>query len=175
MTNSIGTYKYSSTEIKGYSISKIAKTEKNDCFVRALAAATNMNYDTIHSFVKDTFGREKGRGTDNLLIAMQMMKFEEEGMRVGEYDFNVTVLPTRRITNRYKLYGNIINRKKTVKSFIKDNPIGTFLVGVAKHAFTVKDGVLIDNVGEEFRPTRKVDSAYKVVATSPTETQLTLF
>ncbi len=36
------------------------------------------------------------------------------------------------------------------------------LVLVAGHAFTIEDGVLIDNRGEEFRPTRKVTGAYKV-------------
>lgn len=173
MSNSIGTYKYSSTEIKGYNISRIAKTETNDCFVRALAAATNMNYDTVHTFVKDNFGRKKGEGTKNIFIKTQMMKYEEDGMQVGDNEFKVTVLPTRRITNQYKLHGEVIDRKKTVKSFIKDNPIGTFIVGVAKHAFTVKDGVLIDNVGEEFRPTRKVDGAYEVAVTKLTEAQLT--
>ena len=37
-----------------------------------------------------------------------------------------------------------------------------YLVFVAKHVFTVKDGVLVDNAGEEFRPTRKVIDAVKV-------------
>ena len=36
------------------------------------------------------------------------------------------------------------------------------MVLVAKHAFTIKDGVLIDNVGEEFRPTRKVQGAFSL-------------
>lgn len=176
MSNLIGTYKYASKEIKGYSNSEIAKSEKNDCFVRAVAAATGVDYDTSHSFVKDQFGRKSKKGTENIMIKTQMMKFEEEGMKIGDKEFKVTVLPKKKITNQYKLYGEIVDRKKTVKSFIKSNPKGTFIVGVSKHAFTVKDGVLIDNVGEEFRPTRKVDSAYKVIpANSFTGTQLTLF
>lgn len=176
MANLIGTYKYASKEIKGYSVSSIAKGEKNDCFVRAIASATDTNYDTAHSFVKDKFGRKSKKGTENIMIKTQMMKFEEEGLAIGEKEFNVKVLGKNEITNSYKLYGDIVRRKKTVKSFIKSYPKGTFIVGVSKHAFTVKDGVLIDNAGEEFRPTRKVDSAYKVVSkNSSTETQLTLF
>ena len=50
--------KYSSKEIKGYNSSKIAKSEKNDCFVRAMAAATDTDYDTSHEFVKKTFNRK---------------------------------------------------------------------------------------------------------------------
>ena len=160
MNNSILSYSYASNEVKGYSNSKIAKGEKNDCFVRALAAATGSHYDSAHSYVKETFNRENGKGTQ--FVSLQMMKLEENGMNVGGKDFKVKVLPTEKITNKYKLYGEIVKRQKTVKSFIKDNPKGTFIVGVSEHAFTVKDGVLIDNAGEEFRPTRKVTSAFKI-------------
>ena len=34
---------------------------------------------------------------------------------------------------------------------------------VSKHAFALIDGKLVDNKGEEFRPTRKVDGAYSIV------------
>lgn len=172
MNNLIGTYKYASKEIKGYSNSEIAKSEKNDCFVRAIAAATDVKYDVAHTFVKENFNREDKKGTEGIFISTQMMKFEEEGMNIDGIDFSVKVLPTDKITNKYKLYGEIVKRKKTVKSFIQSNPKGTFVVGVSKHAFTIKDGVLIDNAGEEFRPTRKVDSAYKIEKVSNVGKQL---
>lgn len=41
----------SSESIKGYSDSKIAKDERNDCVVRAIAAASEMEYDKAHKFV----------------------------------------------------------------------------------------------------------------------------
>ena len=172
MNNSILSYNYASNEIKGYSNSEIAKTEKNDCFVRAMAAATGSHYDTAHSFVKESFGRENGRGTE--LVPIVMMNLEDNGMEIGNKSYKVKVLGTDEITNKYKLYGEIVKRKKTVKSFIKDNPKGTFIVGVSNHAFTVKDGVLIDNAGEEFRPTRKVDMAFKVTP-KVENVQLSLF
>ena len=84
-------------------------------------------------------------------------------------------MSTNEITNRYKLHGEVIKRKKTVKSFIKDYAKGTYIVGVSGHAFTIKDGVLVDNVGEEFRPTRKVQSAFRIDAPKQTSNQLTLF
>ena len=58
--------------------------------------------------------------------------------------------------------GNRVARKKTVKSFMDTFRKGTYLVFVSNHVFTVKDGVLVDNAGEEFRPTRKVIDAVKV-------------
>ena len=163
-----------STSIKGIKNSKIAKNEKNDCFVRALAAATDMDYDTTHQEVKDQFGRKNNKGTENHMIIGQMLNAEENGLVIGDKRFSVNVLGKARTHNTYKLYGELIKRKKTVKSFIKDNPKGNFLVTVSKHALAIVDGKLIDNKGEEFRPTRKVDGAYEILL--PTDSiQLSLF
>lgn len=165
----------SSKEIKGYNSSKVAKSEKNDCFVRALAAATDTDYDLAHSVAKDTFNRENKKGTQNMDIITEMKKAEKEGLQMGDLNFKVRVLKGHHTHNTYKLYGKFVDRKKTVKSFIKDHPKGNFLVTVSKHAFAVKDGMLVDNKGEEFRPTRKVDGAYKIISTSNVGKQLSLF
>ena len=47
---------------------------------------------------------------------------------------------------------------KNVKDFSK----GIYLVLVSGHVFTVKNGLMIDNVGEEWRPTRKVESVFEL-------------
>ena len=172
MNNSILSYSYASNEIKGYSDSELAKSEKNDCFVRAVASATGSHYDSAHSFVKETFDRKHKKGTK--FMEGTMKKLEDSGFTIDNKNFNIKVLPKHRVTNSYKLYGEIVKRKKTVKSFIKDNPKGTFILGVSKHAFTVKDGQLIDNAGEEFRPTRKVESAFKITP-EVNDVQLKLF
>ena len=152
-----------SSSIKGITSSKIAKKENNDCFVRALAAATDQDYDTTHEVVRAKFKRKTKKGVDNKNIVSRMLIAEDKGLRVGKTRYSVNVLGTDRITNTYKLRGEVIKRKKTVKSFIKDNPKGNFIVTVSKHAFALVDGKLIDNKGEEFRPTRKVDGAYSIV------------
>lgn len=172
MSNTILSYNYASKSIKGYSTSELAKSEKNDCFVRAIASATGSNYDNAHSFVKEKFGRENGKGAT--LVPIHMMSLEDNGMELNNKEYKVKVLGTDEITNRYKLHGEVIKRKKTVKSFIHAYPKGTYIVGVSKHAFTIKDGMLIDNAGEEFRPTRKVDMAFKVTPIVTTN-QLSLF
>ena len=172
----IATYSHSRNEIKGLSNSSIASGEKNDCVVRAMASACDINYDTAHGLVKTEMKREDRMGTLNNDIVSAMKKFAKEGLEVSGKKFEVSLLGKSRIMNSYKLHGEIIDRQKTVKSFIKDNLKGTYVVLVSKHAFTVKDGVLIDNVGEEFRPTRKVQGAFclnKVEDT--TDVQLSLF
>ena len=164
-----------SNSIKGINNSKIAKNEKNDCFVRALAAATDMDYDTTHQEVKDQFGRKNNKGTENHMIIGQMLNAEENGLVIGDKRFSVNVLGKARTHNTYKLYGESIKRKKTVKSFIKDNPKGSYVLTVSKHALAIVDGKLIDNKGEEFRPTRKVDGAYKINKPVSKNVQLNLF
>jgi hypothetical protein len=153
--------------IKGYANSKLAKGDDNDCFVRAMASSTDVNFDTVHKFVEEKFDRTYGKGTKTIMIATNMMKYEDKGMVIGDSKFDVRCLSKKELTNQYKVKGEIINRKKTVKSFISSNQIGTFIVTVAGHAFTVKNGDIIDNNDEEFRPTRKVLNAYKIEDVTP--------
>src|SRR6056300_261778 len=142
--------------------SDLAKTEKNDCVVRSLAVASGSAYETAHTFCKDEFGREDKKGTDNLAIVTKMLQFEDNGMVIGDKKFKVKVLGKKDTKNRYKLKGEVIWRDKTLKSFIQSHPKGTYLVLVAKHALTVKDGEVLDWSSNKFLPTRKVKSAYKI-------------
>ena len=103
-----------------------------------------------------------------------MKEIEESGIAIGDVIAKVKVLKGLDIKNRYKLYGELVDRKKTVKSFIKDHPKGNYIVTVSKHAFALKDGKLIDNKGEELRPTRKVDGAYEILLPKDS-IQLSLF
>ncbi|MGI9311939.1 MAG: hypothetical protein ACR2O9_00165, partial [Alphaproteobacteria bacterium] len=98
----------------------------------------------------------------------------EEGMVIGDSKCEVKVLGKARIKNQYKLKGEIILRQKTISSFIKDNPKGTYVVGVANHALTIKDGEVFDWNNNKFKPTRKVQSAYEIKS-KKSETQLSLF
>ena len=165
-------YKYSSQVIENYSQSELARQEKNDCVVRAVAAASGSAYEPAHAFVKDVFERNDKEGTFGVSVTIN--KIAGVAQKIGKSETTFEVLPEDKKMNYYKLYGEVVKRQKTVKSFIQDNPKGTFMVLVAKHAFVIKDGVLIDNQGEEFRPTRKVQDAFRV--TSKIETgQLSLF
>jgi hypothetical protein len=157
-------FNYSKDVIAGIKSSKIAKSENNDCVVKAVAAATGVAYDTAHSFVKETFNREEGKGVLTKELVENMSKLSEVGVaKIGTKDVSFEVMPKQAITNMYKLYGELIHRQKTVKSFMESYPKGSYIVTVAKHAFAVVDGVMIDNVGTEYKPTRKVTGAYKVI------------
>ena len=103
-----------------------------------------------------------------------MLQFEDSGMMIGDKKFKVQVLGKKDIKNRYKLKGEVIWRDKTLKSFIQSHPKGTYLVMVAEHALTIKDGEVLDWGSNKFLPIRKVQSAYKIEEQKK-EIQLSLF
>ena len=157
-------FNYSKDVIAGIKTSKVANKETNDCVVKAVAASTGVTYDTAHTFVKETFNREDRKGVLGKELVENMSKLSEVGVaKIGTKDVSFEVMPKQAITNMYKLYGELIHRQKTVKSFMESYPKGSYIVTVAKHAFAVVDGVMIDNVGTEYKPTRKVTGAYKVI------------
>ena len=135
-------------------------SETNDCSVRAFTTALDVDYDSAHSYLKETFKREDKKGCKKMNYTAK--KLEGETQKSDDVEFDITVLPEDKVTNTYKLHGEVIARKKTVKSFIKDFAQGIYLVLVSGHVFTVKNGLMIDNVGEEWRPTRKADSAFEL-------------
>jgi hypothetical protein len=153
---------------------KLAKAEKNDCVVRSLASATGVSYRTAHTFCKDEMGREDKKGVNNLLMTTRFIKAEDEGLTLDNKEFSIRKLGKKEVKNRYKLHGEVIWRKKTLKSFMQSHPKGTYLVLVAKHALTVKDGELLDWDNNKFEPTRKVMDAYQIDEKTK-EVQLSLF
>ena len=104
-----------------------------------------------------------------------MLNAEKTGIELEGKKFDVKVLGRGRVKNRYKLYGEIIYRQKTLKSFIQDNPKGTYLVMIAKHALCVKDGEVYDWSSNKFKPTTKVQSAYELKEKKGQSGQLSLF
>ena len=141
----------------------LAKNEKNDCVVRSIASACNVSYRTAHTFCKENFNRVDKRGTNNMNIVTQMLKWETTGIEIGEKKLSIRVLPKKETKNKYKLHGKEIWRKKTLKSFIATHRQGTYLVMVANHALTVKNGEVLDWDTNAYLPTRKVQSVYEII------------
>ena len=158
----------------GYAVSgssEVAKGEKNDCVVRAIANACDVNYDQAHKYVAETFDRKKGKGTqlfNTLLKTNKEMVFDE----VGQLDLFTQGIKrnVKHIGDMPKMGGQLINPKYkhkkvayTVKEFAQRFNKGNYILEVAKHALAVKDGVVVDNgnyqVGGYIRP---VQSAFQI-------------
>ena len=158
----------------GYQVSgssEIAKSEKNDCVVRAIANACDVNYEQAHQYCINTFDRKKGKGTQlftTLLKTNTEMVFDNVGqLNLFEDGVKRTV---KHIGDMPKLGGDLRNPKYkhkpvayTVKEFARQYNKGNYILTVAKHALAVKNGVVVDNsnyqVGGYRRP---VESAFMV-------------
>ena len=158
----------------GYQVSgssEIAKTEKNDCAVRAVANACDVNYDQAHKFCTEMFGREKGKGTQLFSTLLKMnteMVFDEVGqLNMFEQGIKRTV---KHIGDMPKVGGKLFNPKYkhkkvayTVKEFAQRFNKGNYILAVNKHALAIKDGVVIDNGNYQYDGYRRVvEGAYQV-------------
>ena len=143
-----------STGIIGYSESSIAKSERNDCFVRAVASAYEISYDDAHKWVADNFKRENRKGTMNVVDKMTSFSLGKELLN----NKSVEVIQNLRHYDAEKLKMN----KTTLNQFIKKYSTGTYIVIVKRHAFTLKNGYVIGNDEDSQSIKKIVHNAYKI-------------
>jgi hypothetical protein len=146
--------------IIGYSDSSIAKTETNDCAVRAIASAFEMHYDEAHQFVKVKFGRENRKGTRFFVGGMRRMV--EDKVEINGKSFDNMGDTLGRMKYDVKVKGQIVKRNMTTGTFIKKYPVGKYLVVVRGHAFSIIDGQVVGNTGDATMKKRVILNAWKV-------------
>jgi len=147
----------SADHIIGYNESATAKSERNDCVVRAVASTFNLKYDTAHKFVADEFGRQPRKGTFGTAI------------KLSNRD-NILGIKYKLIPKLNLLYpGSDIHQKKgkepvniPLRLFLERFPKGKYFVLVKRHAFSVIDGVVIGNKNDGDRLKAKILFALKV-------------
>ena len=161
----------------GYEVSsksEIARSEKNDCVVRAIANAFKVNYDMAHVFVKENFERKDKRGTMNTnstlkQLAKNPISFEPAG-QLDLFSADEKIINIKHIGDMPKAGGKLINKaykhKKvayTVKAFAQKFSRGTYFVMVHKHALAIVNGVVVDNGNMQYNGYRRVvESAFLV-------------
>ena len=140
-----------SAYIIGYSDSKIAKSETNDCVVRSFASALKITYDEAHQFVGVKFNRKNRKGTARFVSIMNNMSSHATVL----WGKTLNRLGNGKSKNSmtYEDKGRV--RNMTTFQFLKRYPKGTYMVTVTGHAFTIKDGVVIGN-HEDVLKTKKV-------------------
>ena len=150
----------------GYDVtngSLLAKNEKNDCSVRALANAFNVTYDVAHLFAATELERKARKGLKSMFQKLDLL---------GEVTFELfsnTLFPE---TRTYKLDGKLKPRNPdythkpvqfTVKTFCAKFNEGTYILLVNKHALCIKNGIVIDNPNYKFTGYRRVvESSIKI-------------
>lgn len=146
-------YTATSIAIKGYSDSALAKSEKSDCVVRAVASAFNLEYNKAHKWVADTFNRQPKKGTYGFPVGMNKMSVNKTRMN---RKLTKTIDSKDLTTNNGK-------SRMTVGTFVKEYDKGTYILRVTGHAFTVKDGSVIGNPNDADQIRKVVKNAWKIV------------
>ena len=145
-------YTSTSLAIKGYADSALAKSETNDCVVRAIASAFDIEYFKAHKWVADKFNRKPKKGTFGFPAGMDRMSTNNTRMN---YKRTKTIDPKHLTTNGGK-------SKMTVGTFAKEYNIGTYIIRVDRHAFTIKDGSVIGNPNDATQLRKIIKNAWKI-------------
>jgi hypothetical protein len=145
-------YTKTSLAIKGYSESALAKSERADCVVRAIASAFDLEYDKAHKWVATTFGRKPRKGTFGFPIGMNKMSDNKTRFN---YKRTRTIDAKDLTTNKGK-------SKMTVGTFAKEYNTGTYIIRVTGHAFTIKDGSVIGNANDATQLRKIIKNAWKI-------------
>jgi hypothetical protein len=151
--------------IVGYSNSKIAKGETNDCVVRAFASSFEVDYDFAHQYVADVFKRKPRKGTfmtSSTLVKMSDNNTEINGKKVHTVGNRTNNWMSNSLVYEVKVKGQKVKRDMTVGTFIKNNPTGTFFILVRGHAFTIKNGVVIGNTEDAIKKRKVVRCAFEI-------------
>jgi hypothetical protein len=129
--------------------SQLAKTEVNDCVVRAFMVALDLSYDRAHSFVGTKLYRVSGRGARIFSYAKNIIGVTKNGKKINFLGIHPKVKSVSIGSDKL-----LINKKTstssgyTLKSFIKNNPTGRFVLIIKNHAVAVVDGILYGNYNE---------------------------
>ena len=145
-------YTATSQAIKGYTDSTLAKSERADCVVRAIASAFDLEYDKAHKWVATTFNRKPKKGTFGFPIGMN--KMSDNNTRLN-YKQTRTIDAKHLTTNNGK-------SKMTVGTFAKEYNTGTYIIRVTRHAFTIKDGHVIGNPDDATALRKIIKNAWKI-------------
>ena len=145
--------------IIGYSDSKIAQSESNDCVVRGIASSFEMHYDEAHKFVAKNWFRGN-QGTRNFVGGMRSMV--RRGVLINSKSFSNLGDQNGHMKYDVKVKGEIVKRSMTTGTFIKKFPKGRYLVVVRGHAFSIIDGVVVGNTEDSKMKKRVILYSWEV-------------
>ena len=175
-----------SSNIKGYKNSKIAKKENNDCSVRALANAFNISYNKAHKFLEKNYGRKEKDGVRTWCWHQVNDKFANEGevifgKNLIKIEYPEVLVDRKMCTKKatwyddssksytYKKKLTLYTKKgskysqMTVGSFVDKYPVGTFILSVRNHTFTIKEGIVYGNLSDGKMKRVRLEKVWRIV------------
>ena len=153
---------------RAYKDSVKSSQEKNDCFVRALTETFDIPYDEAHKLAADKFNRKNRRGTPSPYP--KFLDLSKEGFMIGKYKVDYIPEWGLRYTGSKTKIGLLEQDKNekhkiTVGMFMRQRPIGRYLLIVSGHAFSVVNGVIIGNKADASRVKARVKNV--IIAETP--------
>ena len=154
--------------------SMLSDKENNDCVVRAVSHAFDVDYIEAHHFCEMKLHRESGKGTYTQRYMPKIKqafgkKMKQLGKASKYSDFRHITRPQKSKVEKYSHAKSKWVTKRVVKQvpykvneFVKTHNEGNYIITVKGHAFALIDGVIKGNWRDDKRLTRKVNSAYKV-------------
>jgi len=152
----------------------ICGSEDNDCVVRAVQHAFGVDYIDAHHFCETKLHRISGNGTYtgrylHLIKQAFNTKIKMLGTKRGVSGYRNLSRPVKskkdvwsNAKQKYVTKRIIKQQPYKVKDFVKANPLGSFIITVAKHAFALVDGEIIGNWNDDKAINKRVTAAYKV-------------
>jgi len=110
------TYKYSTEAIANFSNSELARQEKNDCVVRAVAAASGSAYEPAHQFVKEVFGRNNQEGTFGVGVTIEKIAGVTQTIGKSQTTFEVLLRIRKSTTTSYTVRLLSVRRQLSLSS-----------------------------------------------------------
>jgi hypothetical protein len=152
--------------IKQGSATKL-NTDKNNCTVLALAAATNIPYDQAYGIAQDKWLRVKRKG---VFPSKLSIFFSDRNDWIIEHNIVINNIATKFVSKKvdvknhylYKRTGKVNTCQMNINSFIKAYPKGTYYVLVSHHAFVIKDGEVLDHESHKTKMNRRIKAAWNI-------------
>ena len=152
----------------------LSSKENNDCVVRAVSHAFDVDYIEAHHFCEHKLHRISGKGvyTSRYMPKVKQAfgkKLKHLGKANTYSDFRHLTRPQNSKVEKYShAKSKWVTKRETVQvpykvnEFVKAHSEGNYIITVKGHAFALIDGVIKGNWRDDKRLTRKVNSAYKV-------------
>ena len=154
--------------------SMLSDKEDNDCVVRAISHAFDVDYIEAHHFCEMKLHRVSGDGTytQRYMPSIKQAfgkKLKQLGKASKYSDYRWVTRPQKSKVEKYShakskwvIKREIVQVPYKVNEFVKAHSEGNYIITVKGHAFALIDGVIKGNWQDDKRLTRKVNSAYKV-------------
>lgn len=157
------TIRTSTDVIRDFNSSIIAKSETNDCVVKAIAVIYGCTYDMAHETAKHDMDRKDREGVQMMTLINWIMKVQW-CERVLTEQPKISFLPSPKTVKIIKKTGKKIFHKMTVGTFIKQYPTGRYFVIVKGHIFAVVDGEILGNPNDAIKLKTIVHHAFKATS-----------